>query len=136
MFKNILSKVLCVCVCVCVSVSVSVCVCVCVCVCVSVCAVLSRVLLFCNPMYCSPPGFSVYGILQERILEWVVIFSSRGSSWPRDLTHVSCISCVCRGILYHYATWEAIKGFGFIQWLEWFNTESLLKQEEMLNEIF
>ena len=46
----------------------------------------------CNPMDCSPPGSSVYGILQARILEWVAIFSSRGSSWPRDQTQVSCIA--------------------------------------------
>ena len=42
----------------------------------------------CNPMDCSPPGSSVPGILQARILEWVAISSSRGSSQPRDQTHV------------------------------------------------
>ena len=41
-------------------------------------------LMFCNPMDCSPPGFSVHGILQARILEWVAIPFSRGSSQPRD----------------------------------------------------
>ena len=46
----------------------------------------------CDPMYCSPPGSSVHGILQARILEWVAISSSRGSSWPRDWTQVSCIA--------------------------------------------
>ena len=45
-------------------------------------------------MDCSPPGFSVHGILQARILEWVAMPSSRGSSWPRDQTHVSCIFCI------------------------------------------
>ena len=45
----------------------------------------------CNPMYCSPPGSSVHGTLQARILEWVAMPSSRGSSQPRDLTHVSCL---------------------------------------------
>ena len=44
-----------------------------------------------NPMDCSPPGFSVHGILQARILEWVAMPSSRGSSWPRDWTHVSYV---------------------------------------------
>ena len=39
-----------------------------------------------------PPGSSVLGILQARILEWVAIFFSRGSSWPRDWTRVSCIA--------------------------------------------
>ena len=37
------------------------------------------------------PDSSDYGISQARILEWVVIFSSRGSSWPRNRTHISCI---------------------------------------------
>ena len=49
-------------------------------------------LTLCNPMDCSPPGSSVYGILQARILEWVTISSSRGSSQPRDWTWVSCIA--------------------------------------------
>ena len=46
----------------------------------------------CNLMICSPPGSSVYGIFPARILERVAISSSRGSSQPRDRTHVSCIS--------------------------------------------
>ena len=46
------------------------------------------------------------GILQGRILEWMVMPSSRGSSQPRDLTHVSCLG---RQILYLCATWEAPK---------------------------
>ena len=52
----------------------------------------------CNPMHYSPPRSSVHGIFQARILEWVAISSSRGSSWPRDWTHVSRTS---RQILYH-----------------------------------
>ena len=43
-------------------------------------------LTLCDPMTCSPPGSSVHGILQARILEWAAIFSSRGSSPPRDRT--------------------------------------------------
>ena len=46
----------------------------------------------CNPMDCSPPGSSVHVILQARILEWVAILFSRGSSRPRDRTWVSCIA--------------------------------------------
>ena len=46
----------------------------------------------CNPMNYSPPGSSVHGILQARILERVSMPSSRGSSWPRDQTRVSCIA--------------------------------------------
>ena len=45
----------------------------------------------CNPMNCSLPGTSVHGILQARILEWVAISFSRGSSQPRARTQVSCI---------------------------------------------
>ena len=43
-------------------------------------------------MDCSPPCFSVHGIFQARILEWVAISSSRESSWPKDRTCVSCIA--------------------------------------------
>ena len=52
----------------------------------------------CDPMDCSPPGSSVHGLLQVRTLEWVAMLSSRGSSQPRDRTHVSCIG---KQILYH-----------------------------------
>ena len=45
----------------------------------------------CNPTDCSLPGSSIRGIFQARILEWVAISLSRGSSWPRDRTPVSCI---------------------------------------------
>ena len=45
--------------------------------------------ILCNPMDCSPTGFSVHGIFQVRILEWVAILFSRGSSLPRDRTQVS-----------------------------------------------
>ena len=41
---------------------------------------------------CSPPGSSVHGIFQRRILEWGAIPFSKGSSWPRDPTQVSCIA--------------------------------------------
>ena len=58
----------------------------------------------CNPMNCSPPGFSVHGIFQARILEWVTIPFSRRSPWLRDWTHVSCISYLGRRILYHCTT--------------------------------
>ena len=46
----------------------------------------------CNPMDSSPPGYSVHGIFQARILEWVAISFSRGSSQPRDQAWVSCIA--------------------------------------------
>jgi len=49
-------------------------------------------LTFCDPMDCSPPGSSVHGILQARILEWVAISFSRVSSWPWDRTQISHIA--------------------------------------------
>ena len=67
--------------------------------------------ILCGPMDCSPPGFSVLGILQARILEWVPISSSRGSSWSRNWTCVPCISCIGRRFLYHGTTWEATTHF-------------------------
>ena len=48
-------------------------------------------LTLCDPTDCSLPGFSIHGIFQARILEWVAISFSRGSSWPRDRTQVSHI---------------------------------------------
>ena len=45
----------------------------------------------CDPTDCSPPGSSVHGISQTRTLEWVAISSSRGSSRPRNQTHISCL---------------------------------------------
>ena len=54
-----------------------------------------------DPIDCSPPGCSVHGILQARILAWVAMPSSQGSSLPRDRACVSCFSCIGRQILYH-----------------------------------
>ena len=48
------------------------------------CLVAKLCLTLCDPMDCSPPGSSVHGMSQARILEWVTISSSRGSSHPRD----------------------------------------------------
>ena len=60
-----------------------------------VCAcLLSWVHLFCDPMDCSPPGSSVCGIFQARILNWFTISFSRESSQPRDQTLISCVSCI------------------------------------------
>ena len=55
--------------------------------------------ILCNPVACSLPGSYVHGIFQARVLQWVAISSSRGSSWPRDRTCVSCISWIGRWIL-------------------------------------
>ena len=56
-------------------------------------------LTLCNPMDCSPPGSSVHGIFQARLLEWVAMPSSRGSSLSRDRTRVSCMG---KQIPYHW----------------------------------
>ena len=58
--------------------------------CTRECLVAQLCLTHCECVDCSLPGSSVHGILQARILEWVVISSSRGSSRPRDQTHVFC----------------------------------------------
>ena len=61
--------------------------------CVCVCVLVAQLCLtLCDPMDYSPPGSSICGIFQARILEWVAIPFSRGSSQPRDQTHISCIA--------------------------------------------
>ena len=60
--------------------------------CVCVCEVIQLCLTLCDPVDCSPPGSSVHGSLQARILEWIAISFSRGSTQPRDRTRVSCIA--------------------------------------------
>ena len=62
------------------------------CVCVCVCVSRSVVFYSLQPMDSSPPGSSVHGILQARILECVAISFSSGSSQPRDLTWICCIA--------------------------------------------
>ena len=52
----------------------------------------------CNSMDWSLPDSPVHGILQARILEWVAMPFSKGSSWPRDQALVSCISCTAGGL--------------------------------------
>ena len=65
----------------------------------------------CDAMDYSLPGFSVHGILQERILYWLAMPSSKGSTWLRDQT-MSRVSHTSRRILYHSATWEACSDLG------------------------
>ena len=62
---------------------------------------LQLCLTLCDPMDCSLPGSTVCRILQARILEWVSMPSFRGSSRPRDRTHVSYVSCIGRQVIYH-----------------------------------
>ena len=74
--------------------------------CACVGAQLLSYVQLCNPVDCSPPGSSVHGVLQERILEWVAISSSRGSSQSRDQTLVSCLSCIGRWIFFFFLMTE------------------------------
>ena len=64
-------------------------------------------LTLCDQMDCSPPGSSVHGIYQARILEWVDISSFMRSFQPRNQNHIPCISHIDKWILYHWATWKA-----------------------------
>ena len=92
-------------------------------------------LTLCDPMDCSLPGSSVHEIFQARVLEWVAISSSRGSSQPRDRTQVSCIAGR------HFTIWAAreatepgIKWWAVLCW----GPESLLRKrtKEMLELTF
>ena len=68
---------------------------------------LSHVQLSYDHMDCSPSGISVHGIFPARILQWVAISSSRGSSQPRGRIQGSCVSWTGRQILYHWTIWKA-----------------------------
>ena len=81
-------------------------------ICMGVCAhtshsVAQSCLTLCHPMDCSSLGSTVHGIFQARILKWVAISYSRGSSWTRDWTHVSWVSCIGRQIVYHWCHLES-----------------------------
>ena len=79
-------------------------VCVCLCLLWDMC-MRAKSLQWCptlwDPVDHSPPGFCVHRIFQARILEWVVVPSSRGPSRPRNWMHVSYVSCIGRQVLYH-----------------------------------
>ena len=116
----------------------SLCVCVCVCVCAQLlsCSVLSDSL---DPMDLKLPGISVHGIFQTRILEWVAMPSSRGSSQPRDETHISSIG---RWILYHWANWEASvcstspqNLTAFSAYLYWLISSASKRSQTLINSI-
>ena len=86
-------------------------------------------------MDCSLPSFSVHGMSPAKLLEWVAISFSRGSSWPRDRTHVSCVG---RWILYHWATREAYRSLiqpeDSILWqLNWWGEEDCVWEVEYLS---
>ena len=76
-------------------------------------------LTLCDPIGCSLPGSSVHGILQARILEWVAISYFRGSCPSRDRTHLFCVSCIDRWILYHWAPRDPTKSKKDVITAEW-----------------
>ena len=71
---------------------------------------LQMCLTLCDPMDYSLPGSSVHGISLARILEWVVISSSRGSSQPRVGTHVSYVSCIWSEITFSFERLTCVVG--------------------------
>ena len=76
---------------------------------VCVCSVAQSCLTLCDPLNCSPPGFSIHGVFQARILKRVAVSSSRGFSWPKDWTQVSCVSCIGRQIICQCTSWENLQ---------------------------
>ena len=93
------------------------------CVCTQACLTL------CHPMEGSPPGSLVHAISQARILEWVAVSFSSGSSWPRDQTLVSCVSCIGRWILYCCGHLE--KKSVLCVWNVWFSFTKILLSRAM-----
>ena len=86
------------------------------------CLVAQLCLTLCDPMNYSLPGSSIHGISQARILEWLGNSFSRGSSWHRDWTCISCVFCFGRWILHQWATRELFSP----------NTSSLVKPKKGL----
>ena len=76
---------------------------------------LQLCLTLCDTINCILPGSSVHGILQARILEWVAIPFSRGSSRPSEGTCISKVSCIGRLVLYTHITWQAQEAFVSIE---------------------
>ena len=64
-------------------------------------------LVLCYFLDCSPPGSSVHRIFQARMRSALPLQPTKASFWPRDGSHVFCVSCIGRQILYHCSTWEA-----------------------------
>ena len=76
------------------------------------CPITESCSTLCEPMDCSLPGSTTHGIFQARILEWVAIFFSRGSSQSRDWTQVSCTA----GTLYPLSHQGSLNLFHFLFW--------------------
>ena len=78
----------------------------------------------CNPTDYSPPGSSVLGILQPRMLEWVAMPSSRASSQSREQTYVSSVSCTGRQSFHH---WHHLENLTHAT--TWVNSEDMMLSE-------
>ena len=74
------------------------------------CSIAQSCPTLCDSMDCSLPDSSVHGTFQVGILKQVAISYSKGSSQPRDQTHISCVSFIGKWILYHHTTWREIWG--------------------------
>ena len=96
------------------------------------CQSLQLYLTLYNSMDHSPIGSSLYGILQARMLEWVVISSSRGSSQARNQTPVSWVSWITGGFFTHWATWEA----PIISYASLFSFDLLLISKIATSDVF
>ena len=83
---------------------------------------LQSCLTLCDLLDCSPPGSSVCGVLQARILEWVAMPSSRGSSWPRDQNCISIKECILLGFVYFF-----FNIYIFFTYIYYTSNKSLLK---------
>ena len=85
----------------------------------------------CDPMYCCPPVSSVHGIFQARILECVAMPSFRGSSRPKDWTHVSYVSWLAGEFFTISTAWKApdhhVCGWLWLTWPESLMADSLLR---------
>ena len=79
------------------------------------CLLTQSCMALCDLMDCSPPGPFVHGILQARILEWVAVPSSRGSSWPRDriqVSHRQILYCLSYLLLSHSVESDSLRPHG------------------------
>ena len=94
-------------------------------------------------MDCSPPGSSVHRILQARILEWVAVPSSMGSSCPRDWTQGSCVSCIASKFFTCWAIGKAsimemplICGYGSVSFLHFPCRQCIICKKKWFSFLF
>ena len=98
---------------------------------VSLCSVALLCPTLCDPMDYSSPGSSLHGILQARILETAIPLS-RGSSWPRDQTHVSCDACISRQVLSHCACGSLLVRYFISNCTDWWINQNAFKRRPRL----